>query len=134
MAAYFPLKCFPFNFLLGGIEKPLNVSYDPKIPRCNRSNESLLDLLGMLSLYSFCIESPVLAMWRSSLLNLDLRRFPSSGGESNTQTPSDNGLKTAKHSKINLPLINVISNWRTGTSSKVTGQRRVWLEQPGERH
>lgn len=49
MAAYFPLKCFPFNFLHGGIEKPLNVSYDPKIPHCNRTNESLLDLLGMLS-------------------------------------------------------------------------------------
>lgn len=60
MAAYFPLKCFPFNFLLGGIEKPLNVSYDPKIPHCNCSNESLLDLLGMLSsrgglsLYNLC--------------------------------------------------------------------------------
>lgn len=49
MAAYIPLKCFPFNFLLGGIEKPLNVSYDPKTPHCNHTNKSLLDLLGMPS-------------------------------------------------------------------------------------
>ena len=58
----------PLNFLLGGIEKPLNTSYDLQTAHCNRTNKSLLDLSGMLSsqrdLLSpyFCTKNTVTAM------------------------------------------------------------------------
>lgn len=39
----------PLTFLLGGIEKPLNASYDPKTPHSNRTSKSLSDLSGMSS-------------------------------------------------------------------------------------